>query len=68
MALTGVSGRFYLKFFGSRNFGGPQLIPVIRRAASLLFWGSGPIALLDWQADDLDECYRAEPAKIDRKK
>ena len=41
---------------------------VIHRAASLLFWGSGPIALMDWQADDLDQCYRAEPAKIDRKK
>jgi hypothetical protein len=28
MELTGVSGRFYLKFFGYRNLGSLQLIPV----------------------------------------
>ena len=25
------------------------------------------MALLDWRSDDLDQCYRPEPAKIDRK-
>ncbi len=34
----------------------------------LFFWRSGPMALLDWRSDDLDQHYRAKPVKIDRKK